>query len=189
MSHRELKPEDILPEHRSAAKSYAGTTSIDGVESLRLKRLVDERGLFLEIYRRRATGPGSEELARFFDGVEVAQMNYSLVDLTSTVKGLHYHLRQTDIWFCPPHSKMKIVLWDLRAGSPTSGATQVMVTGGGRDMWLKIPPGVAHGYRPLADHCALLYIVTRPFDLDDPDEYRVPWDHPTVRDLWNIENS
>ncbi|MCG6964584.1 MAG: dTDP-4-dehydrorhamnose 3,5-epimerase family protein [Acidobacteria bacterium] len=189
MSHRELRPEDILAEHRGAPKSYPGATSIDGVEALRLKRLVDDRGLFLEIYRKGASGAGSKELARFFDGIEVAQMNYSLVDLTSTVKGLHYHLKQTDIWFCPPHSKMKIVLWDLRADSPTSGTTQVVVTGGGKDLWLKIPPGVAHGYRPLTDHCALLYIVTRAFDLDDPDEYRVPWDHPAVRDLWNIENS
>lgn len=189
MSNSELRPEDILAEHRGTAKSYAGADTIDGVETLRLRRLVDDRGLFLEIYRNRATGAGSEELARFFAGVEVAQMNYSLVDFTSTVKGLHYHLKQTDIWFCPPHSKMKIVLWDLRASSTTSGATQVVVSGDGRDMWLKIPPGVAHGYRPLTEHCALLYIVTRPFDLDDPDEYRAPWDHPAVRDLWGIENS
>ena len=189
MSHPELTPEDILAEHRRPAKSYVGGTSIDGVETLRLKRLVDDRGLFLEIYRNRATGAGTQDLARFFAGIEIAQMNYGLVDLTSTVKGLHYHLKQTDIWFCPPHSKMKIVLWDVRAGSPTSNATQVLVTGGGRDMWVKIPPGVAHGYRPLTDHCALLYIVTQPFSVDEPDEYRVPWDHPAIRDLWNIENS
>jgi len=189
MSHPELRPDEILAEHRGSSKCYVSGASIDGVETLRLKRLVDDRGLFLEIYRSRATSTDSEELARFFTGIEVAQMNYSIVDLTSTVKGLHYHLRQTDVWFCPPESKMKIVLWDLRAASPTSGATQVVVTGGGRDMWLKVPPGVAHGYRPLTDHCALLYIVTRPFDLDDPDEFRVPWDHPVVRDLWDIENS
>ena len=84
MSHRELRPEDILAEHRGAPKSYPGATSIDGVEALRLKRLVDDRGLFLEIYRKGASGAGSKELARFFDGIEVAQMNYSLVDLTST---------------------------------------------------------------------------------------------------------
>jgi len=188
MSDTELRPKDILADHRGGAKSYRPAPGIDGVEVLRLARHVDDRGLFLEIYRNRPTHAGSQELAAFFADVEVAQMNYAVVDLQSTVKGLHYHLKQTDVWFCPPSSKMKIVLWDLRARSATSGRTQVLTAGGGRDLWLKIPPGVAHGYRPLTAACSLLYIVTRPFDLDDPDEYRVPWDHPAVRDLWGVEN-
>ena len=188
MSDTELRPDDILAGHRTEAKSYRPTTAIEGVEVLRLARHVDERGLFQEIYRNRATHAGSQELTEFFAGVEVAQMNYSLVDLETTVKGLHYHLKQTDIWYCPPPGKMKVVLWDLRERSATSGCTQVMTAGGGRDVWIKIPPGVAHGYRPLTAGCALLYIVTRAFDLDDPDEYRVPWDHPAVRDLWEVEN-
>ncbi|NOZ79450.1 MAG: hypothetical protein GXP48_09805 [Acidobacteria bacterium] len=188
MSTSELKPEDILAEHRGSIKSYERADNLDGVEILRLARHVDDRGLFLEIYRARATHPGSAELARFFEGIEVAQVNYSIVDLTTTVKGLHYHLGQTDVWFCPPDSKMKIVLWDLRASSPTSGQTQTIIAGGGRDIWVKIPPGVAHGYRPLTDRCALVYIVTRPFDAQDPDERRIPWDHPAIRDLWDVEN-
>ncbi len=189
MDEKTLRPEEILEEQRGAAKSYGGAVNLEGVQVLRLARHVDDRGLFLEIYRREATHPGSEPLARFFEGLTVAQMNYSLVDHVSTVKGLHYHLGQTDVWFCPPGSKMKIVLWDLRKDSPTSGRTQVIVSGGGRDLWVRIPPGVAHGYRPLTAPCALLYIVTREFDLENPDEYRIPWDHPAVRDLWEIENA
>jgi len=189
MTAAELRPEDILPDHRGPAKRYSAGEAIAGVEVLRLTRFVDDRGLFIEIYRSRATDAGSQELARFFDGIEVAQMNYSIVDSTNTVKGLHYHLKQTDVWFCPPDGKMKIVLWDLRKGSPTAGKTQVLVAGDGQDLWLKIPPGVAHGYRPLTDRCGLLYIVTRPFDLEDPDEYRIGWDEPSVRELWETENS
>ncbi len=188
MSTHELQPVDILPAHRGSVKRYGPPQSIDGVEVLSLRRHVDDRGLFLEIYRNRASDPASEELVRFFDGIEVAQMNYSIVDLKTTVKGMHYHLKQTDVWFCPPDSKMKIVLWDLRAASPTSGQTQTIVAGGGRDLWVKIPPGVAHGYRPLTDRCALFYIVTRPFDVHDPDEHRISWDDPAVRDLWNVQN-
>ncbi|NOZ94510.1 MAG: spore coat protein [Acidobacteria bacterium] len=188
MAEETLRTDEIIEEHRGAVKEYAPSTPIEGVEILRLERHVDDRGLFLEIFRRRATHPGSDVLAAFFQDVPVAQMNYSVVDSDSTVKGLHYHLKQSDVWFCPPDSKMKIVLWDLRKASSTSGATQVIVSGGGRDLWLKIPPGVAHGYRALSRPCALLYIVTREFDLDDPDEYRIPWDHPAIRHLWEIEN-
>jgi len=189
MSDIVLHPDDILPDFRSDAKSYAPRVTIEGVEVLKLRRFVDDRGYFMEVYRKRSTHAGSEDLAKFFDGIEVAQMNYSIVDHQTTVKGLHYHLKQTDVWFCPPDSKMKIVLWDLRRSSSTSGHTQVVVAGGGQNLWLKIPPGVAHGYRPLSAPCGLFYIVTREFHLEDPDEYRVAWDHPTVRQLWEVENA
>ena len=188
MAEETLGPDEIIEEYRGTVKEYLPSGSIEGVEILSLTRHVDDRGLFLEIFRRRATHEGSEALTGFFDGLEIAQMNYSVVDADSTVKGLHYHLKQTDVWFCPPDSKMKIVLWDLRKGSSTGGRTQVVVSGGGRDLWIKIPPGVAHGYRALSRPCALLYIVTREFDLEDPDEYRIAWDHPAVRSLWEIEN-
>jgi dTDP-4-dehydrorhamnose 3,5-epimerase len=115
-------------------------------------------------------------------------LNFSLVTASDHVKGLHYHLKQSDIWFCPPPSKLKVVMLDLRKDSPTAGQTQVVVLGDGKDALVKIPPGVAHGYRPLTVPCGLFYVVTRCFDLDAPDEYRVAWDHPLVRDLWPVRN-
>jgi dTDP-4-dehydrorhamnose 3,5-epimerase len=101
---------------------------------------------------------------------------------------LHYHLKQQDVWFCPHPSKAKFVLFDVRKDSPTSGKTQVVVAGDGHDVLVRIPEGVAHGYRPLTNPCALFYIVTRTFDAKDPDEWRIAWDHPAVKDLWEIPN-
>ncbi|KDA53210.1 hypothetical protein EG19_06910 [Thermoanaerobaculum aquaticum] len=161
---------------------------MEGVRVFPLRRFVDDRGLFLELYRNQATHPGSEELARFFSGVEVAQLNYSLVTVNEHIKGLHYHLKQADVWFCPPPFKLKVVLLDLRRNSPTAGKTQVVVLGEGKDAWVYIPAGVAHGYRPLTNPCGLFYLVTRCFDLNDPDEYRIPWDHPAVKELWEVKN-
>jgi dTDP-4-dehydrorhamnose 3,5-epimerase len=181
-----IKPNDLLDGFSAARKEYGRSTAIDGVEVHGLHRHVDDRGLFLEVFRSRATHLGSEALADFFAGVDVAQLNYSLVTTEDHVKGLHYHLNQADVWFCPPPFKLKVVLLDLRKGSPTAGATQVVVLGDGRDALVKIPPGVAHGYRPLTVPCGLFYLVTRCFDLAEPDEYRVPWDHPAVRDLWDV---
>lgn len=179
---REHSRDDLLEPVEQ--KNYAPAARIEGVAAQPLTRHVDDRGLFLELYRNTVTHPGSEALVDFFAGVEVAQLNYSLVTTTDHLKGLHVHLRQDDIWFCPPPFKMKVVLWDTRKGSPTSGQTQVVVLGEGRDAWLRIPAGVAHGYRPLTVPCGLFYLVTRCFDLSRPDEYRVPWDHPAVKDLW-----
>lgn len=180
--------DDIAPEFRSQPKSYAKAAPIEGVRTLPLRRFTDDRGFFFEIFRTGASHPAGRELTEFFDGAPAAQMNYSVVDADRHVKGLHYHLKQDDIWFFPPPSKAKVVLLDVRKASPSLGRTQVVVAGGGQDVLIRIPAGVAHGYRPLTNPCALLYIVTAPFDPAAPDEFRIAWDHPAVKDLWDIPN-
>ena len=183
-----MEPDDNAQEFRSRPKAYAKTEPIEGVRSLKLMRHTDDRGFFFEIFRAKADHPESRSLAEFFQGAPVAQMNFSIVDAQSHIKGLHYHLRQEDIWFFPPPSKAKVVLYDIRKASKSYGRTQVIVAGGGQDLLLRIPAGVAHGYRPLTNPCALLYVVTETFDPASPDEYRIAWDHPSVKDLWDIPN-
>ncbi|NWF99790.1 MAG: dTDP-4-dehydrorhamnose 3,5-epimerase family protein [Thermoanaerobaculaceae bacterium] len=180
----ELRREDLLEPGKQ--KEYSASPPIHGVEVFPLTRHVDDRGLFLELFRTAQTHPGSEKLAQFSAGVALAQLNYSLVTASDHVKGLHVHLGQDDLWFCPPPFKMKVVLLDLRRASPTAGGTQVVILGEGRDAWVRIPAGVAHGYRPLTVPCGLFYLVTRCFDAAHPDEYRIPWDHPAVRHLWEV---
>jgi len=179
---------DVAAEFAGDARSYAPSRPIDGVRIHRLRRIVDDRGFFMEVFRGAASGAHGAELAEFWKGVDPAQINFSIVDAPDHIKGLHYHLEQEDIWFCPPPSKIKIVLFDVRKTSPTSGRTQVVVAGDGNDVVVRIPEGVAHGYRPLTNPCSLLYVVTKAFDLADPDEYRIAWDHPAVKDLWEIPN-
>ena len=118
----------------------------------------------------------------------MAQINFTIVNAEDHVKGLHYHLKQQDVWFCPHPYKAKFVLFDVRKDSPTYLRTQVLVAGDGQDLLVRIPEGVAHGYRPLTNPCGLFYIVTRTFDLADPDEWRIAWDHPAVKDLWDVPN-
>lgn len=183
-----LPIEAIGEEFRSGTKAYGKPGPIDGVAIHRLTRFVDDRGFFQEIYRAKADHAGSETLASFFRDVPVAQLNYTIVNAENHVKGLHYHLKQQDVWFCPHPSKAKFVLFDVRKDSPTYLRTQVVVAGDGQDLLVRIPEGVAHGYRPLTNPCALFYLVTRTFDVNDPDEHRIPWDHPAVRELWEVPN-
>ena len=183
-----ISKSDVADEFAGEPKSYGPRTAIEGVKVHRLARIVDDRGFFLEVFRNGASGAHGRELAAFWEGVRPAQMNFSVVDANDHVKGLHYHLAQEDIWFCPPPSKIKIVLFDVRKGSPTFRRTQVIVAGDGNDVVVRIPEGVAHGYRPLTNPCALLYVVTKTFDLADPDEYRIACDHPAVKELWEIPN-
>src|SRR5713226_9681439 len=104
--------DDIASEFRAQPKRYKRAASIEGVRTLRLSRFTDDRGFFMEVFRGRATHPEAHELAEFFQGVPVAQMNYSVVDADGHIKGLHYHLKQEDIWFFPPPSKAKVVFFD-----------------------------------------------------------------------------
>lgn len=184
-----MTPEEIAPEFRASAKSYDRAAPLEGVRLHRLTRLTDERGFLMEIFRSRSNHAGSRELADFFQGVSVAQMNFTVVDATDHIKGLHYHLKQDDIWFFPPPSKAKVILYDIRKTSPSFGRTQTVVAGGGQDLLVRIPAGIAHGYRPLTNPCSLLYFVTETFDASAPDEFRVPWDHPAVKNLWEVPNS
>lgn len=180
--------DDIAPEFRTPPKSYAKASPIEGVRTLALRRFTDDRGFFFEIFRAGSRHPAGRALAEFFEGVLAAQMNYSVVDAAGHVKGLHYHLKQDDVWFFPPPSKAKVVMLDVRKSSPSFGRAQVVVAGGGQDLLIRIPAGVAHGYRPLTNPCALLYVVTETFDPGEPDEFRIAWDHPSVKDLWDIPN-
>jgi dTDP-4-dehydrorhamnose 3,5-epimerase len=183
-----VTPDDIAPEFRSSAKTYEKAAPIEGVRTIRLPRFTDDRGFFLELFRARASGTAGKELAEFFQGIPIVQVNFSIVDVAAHIKGLHYHLKQDDIWFFPPPSKAKVVLYDVRKDSPTFGRAQAVVAGGGQDLLVRIPAGVAHGYRPLTNPCSLLYFVTETFDPAAPDEYRIAWDHPAVKDLWETPN-
>src|SRR6266496_407168 len=125
-----VTPEDIAPEFRSSAKSYPKAAPIEGVRTLKLARITDDRGFFLEIFRAKSNHSQGRELTDFFSGVDVAQMNFSTVDASDHIKGLHYHLKQDDVWFFPPPSKAKVVLYDVRKNSPSWPPPATIACGG-----------------------------------------------------------
>src|SRR6476469_4642051 len=71
----------------------------------------DERGLFVETYRREW----------FPRGREMLQSNRADRQ-AGCIVGLHYHLHQADYWYVP-NGLARVVLHDLREGSPTDGKT------------------------------------------------------------------
>jgi dTDP-4-dehydrorhamnose 3,5-epimerase len=77
----------------------------------------DRRGRFVETYRR----------SWFPEGREMVQGNRSDKQ-EGAVVGLHYHMHQADYWYVP-RGRIRVVLHDLRVGSPTDGATQTLEIG------------------------------------------------------------
>ena len=163
-------------------QDYAPAPAIEGLELVPLRRFHDDGGSMTELGR--LDGGRHTGLAAPFD---VAQVNFS--DLESgAVKAFHLHLRQTDVWFVPPTSKMLAVVADVRSGSPSEGVVRRFVLGDGTSQLLRIPPGVAHGVRNIApEKGQLIYFVDRHFDPDPDacDEGRLPWDHFGT-EVWEI---
>jgi dTDP-4-dehydrorhamnose 3,5-epimerase len=131
----------------------------------------DERGRFVETYRRSWLPLGRE----------MVQGNRSEKQAGAVV-GLHYHLHQADYWYVL-RGRARVVLHDLRVGSPTDGATVVLDLDGDEERGVFIPPGVAHGFASLTD-MLMWYLVDGYYNPDD--ELGLAWDDPEVGADWGV---
>jgi dTDP-4-dehydrorhamnose 3,5-epimerase len=151
---------------------------ISGVQASPLTIRPDDRGYFEEVFRQ---GQG---LARAMADHKRLQVSAAL-SYPGTVKAIHYHLRQTDLW-TPVLGLFQVMLYDLRMQSPTFGQTNTLYTGVLRPLQILIPPGVGHGYKVLGTESALLVYATDQF-YDPSDEGRLPWDDPDIRYDWETQ--
>ena len=145
--------------------------TIDDVVVVRPDVHGDQRGRFVETYRR----------SWFPDGREMVQGNRSEKQAGALV-GLHFHLHQADYWYLL-RGRARVVLHDLRLGSRTEGATEVIELDEDVDQGVYIPPGVAHGFAALTD-ILLTYLVDNYYD--PADELGLAWDDPEVAADWGV---
>ena len=115
-------------------------------------------------------------------GREMIQGNRSDKQAGAVV-GLHYHLHQADYWYLT-RGQGRVVLHDLRSGSPTDGATFTVDIDDVDERGIFIPPGVAHGFAALTD-LTLTYLVDQYYNPDD--ELGVAWDDPEIGADWGVE--
>jgi dTDP-4-dehydrorhamnose 3,5-epimerase len=168
-----LSPNAIGSEYRDlvTTQEYAKKTPIEGVQILDLRLMQDDGGSFAELIRL-------DEQGRLLPIPEfqVRQSSYSLL-LPGAVKAFHLHYNQEDLWFVPPTDRLLMGLLDVRASSPTYQQTMRFVLGASKAQLIYIPRGVAHGCANLGNVPAtILYFVNQHFNVNDPDERRLPWD-------------
>jgi dTDP-4-dehydrorhamnose 3,5-epimerase len=144
---------------------------IDGVVRRDLVAHGDERGRFIETYRKEWV-PGAREMVQANRGDRQA----------GCVVGLHFHRKQADWWYVV-EGRARVVLHDLRVGSPTEGGTTVFDMTGDRPEGVYIPPGVAHGFASLTE-LTLTYLVDGYYDPSD--ELGVRWDDPAIGADWGV---
>jgi len=149
------------------------SSEIDGVVLVELASHGDPRGTFVETWRKEWI-PGVPDMVQANRSDKVA----------GSLVGLHYHLRQADYWYAVAGSA-RVVLYDLRPGSPTERATMAFELSGSVHRAVYIPPGVAHGFAALTD-VVLSYLVDGYYD--PADELGIAWDDPEVKASWGIEH-
>lgn len=158
--------------------------SIPGLFLLESPVWGDDRGFFREWFK-----------ADDFEGVglsfQARQANLSMSQ-KNVVRGLHYSLAtegQSKVVTCA-FGELDDVIVDIRVGSPTFGAVEIVHLSGDAERSVLLPVGVAHGFCVTSELAALTYLLSSPFNATaeleiDPfdEELRVAWtvtDDPIV---------
>jgi dTDP-4-dehydrorhamnose 3,5-epimerase-like enzyme len=125
--------------------------TIAGVATFRLVRHPDERGYFMEL------GRVTDE--PFFADPGVKQISYPL--RLAGVTAWHIHPHQFDWWWVA-QGDLQVALLDRRPGSATYNTVNEFLMGDhfDQDYWLKIPAGVAHGFKVRNGPARLLYLTS-----------------------------
>ncbi len=148
---------------------------IEGVQIKQLKRNADERGFLMEMIR------STDEFFTKFGQCYVS-LNYPGV-----VRAWHYHKKQDD-YFVVVQGMCKVGLYDMREGSRTKGVAEAHYLGDNNNIVLRIPIGVAHGYKTVGTQPSLLInFPTEVYNAEAPDEFRMEWDDPSIPFNWDIE--
>ena len=113
---------------------------IEGVIFEPLKRLEDERGWLVEIFRRDRL---AEEL--------IPAMAYVSFSLPDVVRGPHEHREQTDRFAFIGPGDFKLYCWDARDGSPTCGNRSSWIVGESNRQAVIVPCGVVHAYKNVGE--------------------------------------
>lgn len=148
------------------------STVIKDVQLVTLRPFTDERGRFMETFRKEWFPQRSWD---------IIQANRS-DSRAGVLRGLHYHFHQVDYWYVVA-GVIRAGLVDLRPQSPTYRATQVIELGDTHQTGMFIPVGVAHGFVALTD-ATLTYVVDNYYN--GADELGVAWNDPDIALPWGV---
>ncbi len=142
----------------------------------------DDRGYFCELARLGAAGIAERMLPGGGASVQIsATQTYP-----QTIKAIHYHFEQTDLWM-PISGMFQVILCDLRNSSATFGKVNTLYVGNLRPWAILIPPGVGHGYKIVGNDPGVLVYITNRF-YNPEDEGRLPYDHPGIAYDWETQH-
>jgi dTDP-4-dehydrorhamnose 3,5-epimerase len=139
--------------------------AIADVEVREVKNVLKDNGYLTEVWR--------EDWKLQPSGV--AQVFQALIEPRG-ISAWHVHRQATDRLFAT-HGRLKIVLYDARPDSESTGRINVFLCGPARPMLIVVPPGVWHGVQNVgASPALLLNLPDRAYAYEAPDHWRLPPD-------------
>lgn len=149
---------------------------ISGVKVRRLRLIPDDRGWLMELLRS-----DWEEFEKFGQA-------YVTTCYPGVIKAWHYHKLQTDHFVCVSGTT-KVALYDPRKNSPTKGMVNEFYLGNLNPILVKIPRLVYHGFTAVGNELAMMVnFPTNLYNYDKPDEYRRPYDDPSIEYKWGVKS-
>jgi dTDP-4-dehydrorhamnose 3,5-epimerase len=154
-------------------------TRLDGLLVLEPVVHGDERGFFIETYRRQwhtEVGIRAEE--------QFIQDNHSR-SVRGVVRGMHFHVGSgvAKLVRCA-RGRILDVAVDLRRGSPTHGQWEGVELDDESMRELYVPVGFAHGFCVLSEVADVLYKQTAYYDPDV--ERAIAWNDPDIGIRWPL---
>jgi len=174
-----MKPSQITAEwlKQQNFQIQKGTT-IDGVFVKDLPVYVDDRGDVIELW--------STSWKEYNDGIVIpTKHSYQSSTDPGVVKCWHLHEKHTD-QFTVTRGKLQVCVVDVREGSPTFGQANSVILGIEKPRFMKIPPGIMHGWKALGGTESI--VVNFQSDPYDPtDEFKFTWDC-VLEEIWGPKN-
>jgi dTDP-4-dehydrorhamnose 3,5-epimerase len=155
-------------------------TELRGVKVIKPEVFEDERGLFMEAYKRTAFEEGGIDR-------EFVQDNHSK-SKANVLRGLHYQrgdAAQAKIVQCTEGVILDVVV-DLRQDSPTFGESLSRILSEHNKKMLYVPRGFAHGFLTLSSTATVRYKIDNDYEPDA--ENGIIWDDPTLAIDWPVED-
>jgi dTDP-4-dehydrorhamnose 3,5-epimerase len=153
-------------------------TSIADVRVVVPDAFVDDRGFFMEVYRRDA-------FADLGLPTEFVQLNHSR-SVRNVVRGLHFQ------WGPPPMGKLMrvtvgsafLVAVDIRVDSPTRGKWVGVEVSSQNRRQIWAPAGFARGFAVMSDVAEIEYLCTGTYN--SAGEAGILWNDPAIGINWPV---
>ena len=151
---------------------------IEGLKLLQPKVFQDERGYFLESFRK--------DLYQQLNLPEFVQDNHAF-SKKNTLRGLHFQTGEGQAKLVTvAEGEIFDVAVDMRKASPAFGKWQSVVLNSRSCRQFFIPAGFAHGYLVLSKTAHVLYKVSAYYD--PKKEKGFFWQDPLVKIAWPVKN-
>jgi dTDP-4-dehydrorhamnose 3,5-epimerase len=143
---------------------------LEGVKILEIKKNIDERGFFCEIFRKdwinESLGEG-----------EVVQANLS-VSYPGMIRAWHKHHRGQIDYFLVLQGALKICAYDDKKQE-----LDEIISSSEKLQLVRIPGYYWHGFKNIGESTAyVIYFVNRIYDYQSPDEERRAWNDYNIID-------